>query len=441
MKSCLYIIEIFIILAVAAIPAVHAQKVESTPVNLDAFWNADGWYHYDAGNANLDPLVTSTHPDAGGTTWSLGASGDHRVRINTLPGTVIPGQVNVTEDGEVAFLLPTMDIGDLDVYYPTGDTIPVPAGKYKYVYIACMSANGNWPGSEDNWAAVVDINTKEVIDPRYEVNSFKPIYQEGAGDWIPIGVVNDWFWKVPEWVTPASGNPADTVVDWLTYDGDVDDVLYLYDQVGMSNHDYGQYHYVNGADNYFLYAIPIPAGLKTATLWTEMWGNVKLTYSTDDATYTELYNSATMDKIYTAPAGVIDGYFPNRELRSFDLAPILAAGNVTTLFLKFEDAAPDNAAGQENNPWGARCRSLGIFKGDVVKSSLGARLWPGLVRTDGNSPQGGLILIKKKYVMDDTKTLTSLVMPNDIPRGAPILSIFAITLGNDKTAVRDFMLY
>ncbi|NPU96160.1 MAG: hypothetical protein HPY51_02965 [Candidatus Omnitrophica bacterium] len=442
MRRYFYILWIFVLLAGIAIPTVHAQKVVSTPVDLSAFWNADGWYHYDPSNPNLDPGVPSPHPDAGGGQWGLdGMTGGARIRINTLPPNVIPGQVNVTEDGEVAFLLPKMEIGDLDVYYPAGDTIPVPPGKYKYLYLACMSGNGNWPGSESDWAPIVDINTKQVIDPRHEVNSFKPIYQEGEGNWIYIGTVNDWFWKVPEWVAPASGDPNEIVVDWLTYDGHVDDILYLWDYVGMSNHDYGQYHYVNGAGNYFVYNIPIPAGLTKATLWTEMWGNVKLSYSTDDITYTELYNSATMDQVYTAPAGNIDGYFPNRELRSFDLAPILSAGNVTNLFLKFEDAAPDNAPGQANNPWGARCRSLGIFKGDVVRSSLGARLWPGLVRTDGNSPQGGLILIKKKYFLDNTKTLTALVMPNNIPRSDPYLSIFAITLGNDPTAVEDYMLH
>lgn len=440
MKRSFYFVAVLALLVGTVIPAVHAQKVESTPVDLTNFWNADGWYHYDENNTELDPGVPSNNPEAGGAVWGLD-DGGARVRINTLPANVQPGQVNVTEDGEVSFLLPKMEIGDLDVYYPTGDTITVPAGKYKYVYIACMSGNGNWPGSDADWAMVVDINTKEVIDPRSEVNSFKPVYEEGAGDWIPIGIVNDWFWKVPEWVAPASGDPSDIVVDWLTYDGDVDDGLYLWDYAGMENHDYGQYHYVNGADNYFIYNIPIPAGLETGTLWTEMWGNVKLSYSTDDVTYTELYNSATQDQVYTAPETGLDGFFPNRELRDFDLAPILAVGNVTNLFLKFEDAAPDNAAGETNNPWGARCRSLGIFKGDVVKSSLGARLWPGLVRTDGNAPQGGLILIKKKYVLDDTKTLTSLVMPNNIPRSDPFLSIFAITLANDKTSVGDFMLY
>ncbi|HPP00222.1 MAG TPA: hypothetical protein PLX83_06460, partial [bacterium] len=110
MRRYFYILWIFVLLAGIAIPTVHAQKVVSTPVDLSAFWNADGWYHYDPSNPNLDPGVPSPHPDAGGGQWGLdGMTGGARIRINTLPPNVIPGQVNVTEDGEVAFLLPKME--------------------------------------------------------------------------------------------------------------------------------------------------------------------------------------------------------------------------------------------------------------------------------------------------------------------------------------------
>ena len=75
------------------------------------------------------------------------------------------------------------------------------------------------------------------------------------------------------------------------------------------------------------------------------------------------------------------------------------------------------------------------------RTSLGERLWPGLVRTDGASPSGGLILIKKKYLLDETKTLTAIQMPTNIPRSDPFLTIFGITLANEGTGVNDFMLY
>lgn len=432
---------VLILACLVSLPVAQAQKLQSTPVDLSDFWNADGWQNNVAGS---DPTVGTNHPSSPGSIWTLD-NGDQRVLVNTIPAEIKPGQVNVTEDGEVAFLLPQMNVGELDVYYAAGDTIPVPPGKYKYVFFACMSGNGNWPGGEGDWSPIVDIDTKKVIDQRAELNSFKPVYQEGAGDWIYMGIVNDWFWKVPEWVAPESGNPDEVLLEFLTYDGDPDDVLYLWDYVGMSNHDYGQYHYVNGAGNYFTYILDtIPVGTKEATLWTEMWGNVKLSISnktSDDADFTVLYDSSKEDKVYTAPAGNIDGYQPNRSLRSFDLAPYLNDGTVTTIYLKYEDAAPDNAVEQENNPWGARSRHIGIFTGKTKVSKLGARLWPGLKRTDNNAPEGGLILIKKKYVLDDTKTLTSLVMPNNIPRGDPILSIFGITLANEGTAVENFMLY
>ena len=424
-------------LALAVLPSTQAQKYPSTPVDMTKYWNADGWYHDEAD----DPAVESNNPDAGGS-WGLdGNTGGARIKISTLPAEVIPGKVNVTEDGEVAFLLPKMEIGDLDAYYPAGETITVPKGNYKYIYIACMSGNGNWPGSDANWAAVTDPATKKVTDPRSEVNSFKPIYDNGEGAWIPIGLVNDWFWKVPEWVAPTSGDANEIVADWLTYDADPDDASHLWDSVGIENHDYGQYHHVNGADKYFTYVLTIPAGLKKATLWTEMWGNVKVSIATvdDAAKYSVLYNSAKEDKVYgeelTASAG--DGYMPNRSLRSFDLSTTLASGSVKEIYLKFEDAAPDIAY-----PWGARCHHLGLFKGDTKKSSLGARLWPGLVRTDNAKPDGGLILIKKKYILDEKRTLTSIKMPNLVPRAEPYLTVFGMTLAVDPAApVKDFMLY
>ena len=82
------------------------------------------------------------------------------------------------------------------------------------------------------------------------------------------------------------------------------------------------------------------------------------------------------------------------------------------------------------------------FTGDTKKSSLGARLWPGLARADGAKPDGGLILIQKKYALDEKRTITSIKMPNLVPRAEPYLTVFGITLANDPTApVKDFMLY
>lgn len=412
-----------------SLPMAYAQKYECTPVNLDAIWNAVIWYH--DGQAVDSSLGLDTH----------GAG----IKVSTLPSTVIPGQVNLTEDGEVAFLLPDMEIGQLNAYYVAGDTVPVPPGHYKYVFLAMTSDNGNWPGNESDWAAITDPSTGEVTDPRSEGNSFKPIYAEGPGDWIPIGVVQDWFWKVPEWVSPASGDFSEIIQQYLSYDGDPNGAANFLDGEGHAFHAFGEYTYCNGEGTYFVYAMQIPLGLKSATLWTEMWGNVKLSISTTDpfnpATYTELYNSATQDKIYTARAGNLDGYFPNRELRPFDLTPYINSGTLTEIYLQFEDAAPTNAVGQENNPWGPRVRQLGIFTGPTVKSTLGARLWPGLESTSWGMPEGGLILIRKQYRLDEKKTLNSILLPNDFPQNDPYLILFAMTLANDRTGIEEFMLY
>ncbi len=146
----------------------------------------------------------------------------------------------------------------------------------------------------------------------------------------------------------------------------------------------------------------------------------------------------TSDQAY--PTGG-DGHEPNRELRDSDLSPHLD-GSAGEIYFKFEDAAPDQVddAGAAA-AFGPRLHQLGLFTEPVVRTKLGERLWPNLVRTDGNSPTGGLILIKKQYGLDAERTLTALTLPSNIPRGDPILSIFAITLANDETVVSDFMLY
>lgn len=438
MRKSYLVTGLAVLALLASLPTAQAQKMESTPVDLSAFLNADGWYHDEAD----DPGVPTTDASGAGAVWGLD-DGGLRVKISTLPKEVIPGKANVTEDGEVAFLLPTMAIGELDAYYPDGKTIPVPEGKYKYVYLAVMSGNGEWPGNSSNWGDETDVNTGAVTKARPENNAFTPVYDSGAGKAIPIGKVNDWFWSPPEWVTPESGNADEVIASYLTYEGDPDYVLHFVDGANQGNHDYGQYTYVNGEGD-FIYAITIPAaGLSKATLYTEMWGNIKMSISNgdfaDDASYKEIFNSVTSDKAY--PTGG-DGYEPNRMIRSHDVSEYVKSTVNGEIYLKFQDAAPDqvDAAGASST-FGPRVHQLGLFTGPVVKSKLGQRLWPGLVRTDGASPSGGLILIKKKYMLDDTKTLKSIAMPTNIPRSDPFLTVFAVTLANEGTAVDNFMLY
>ncbi len=425
-----------LLLSVVVAQLAPAQKFESTPIDLSDFWNADGWQN----DVEGDETEGTNHESDPGAIWTLD-NGDQRVLVSSLPEDVEPGEVNVTEDGEVAFLLPPMNPGELDVYYVAGDTIPVPPGQYQYLFLACMSGNGNWPGSVDDWAADVDPDTGEVYDPRHEVNSFKPIYEEGEGDWIPIGTVNDWFWSPPEWVAPESGDPDEIIVDYMTYEGDPDYVLWFVEGQNQANHDYGQYTYVNG-EGFFTYASPIPEGLDEATLYVEMWGNTSMSISNgdpfDDSSFEEIYNSVEEDQAYESGG---DGYEPNREIHSFDISDYLDT-EFGEIYLKFEDAAPDQTNEEgESDAWGPRVHQIGVFTGPTVRTRLGERLWPGLVRTDGNSPTGGLILIKKQYLLDDSKTLTEIVMPNNIPRDDPILSIFAMSLANETTSVDEFMLY
>ncbi len=404
------------------VPMAQAQKYDITPVNLDSIWNRVIWFQDD------DPNISSGGPG---------------IKVSTLPPDVIPGQVNVSEDGMVSFLLPDMTIGNPNAYYGvTGDTVSVPEGKYQYVFMASTADDGPWPGGVSGWGADVDPDTGEVYDPRSERNSFKPIYDDGEGDWIPMGVVPDWFWKPPEWVAPADGDASEIVNDYMCYQGDPNGPIYFWYGEGNMDHNLGQFTYCNGEGAYFIYLMDIPAGLKSATLWTEMWGNVKMSISTDDQTYTEVYNSATEDKVYTAPPGNPDGIQTNRELRDFDLTPFLSSGTVRTIYFKFEDAAPLNAIGQPNNPWGPRVHRLGIFTGPVVKASSGIRIWPGMETISWGMPEGGIYMIWQLYRIDPTRTLKAILLPNDVPQHAPTLILFAISLGNDRaTGVKNYMLY
>jgi len=72
-------------LILVSLPMAHAQKFECTPVDLNAIWNAVIWYH---DGQEVDPNLGLNTNGAG-------------IKVSTLPGTVIPGQVNLTEDGVV----------------------------------------------------------------------------------------------------------------------------------------------------------------------------------------------------------------------------------------------------------------------------------------------------------------------------------------------------
>ncbi len=412
----------------------YSQTIwDSTGVDMSSYWNIDGW------QVNGDADVPGAYClDSSGT-------GGQRVKVDTLPEDVAGGELNWTEDETVQFLLPDFQEDALDAYLPDGSIIDVPDGQYERVFMALMSGNGAWPGTDLDWGPWSE------DEPRYEVNSFKPIYTDGEGDWIPIGLVNDWFWTPPEWVVPESGDPSEIIADWLTYDGDLDDWDYLWDYVGMENHDYSQTHRINGADNYMVYNIPIPDGVTSANLYITMWGNIHLEISTDEENYTTLYDVIEEEgQPYFGRTGNMDGYEPNRDIYEFDLDPYLG-DNPDSIFLRFTDAAPNLP---ENYPdqaiegvtnWGPRVHHMGVFTGPVERSRLGERLWPGLIREGGDAPQGGLILIKKSYNLDPDRTLDSIQMPNNFsdehPRDDPYLTVFAITVANQMTAVENYSLY
>jgi len=407
----------------------YTQTWDSTGVDLSPYWNIDAW-QVDENDADVPGAYCL---DSSGT-------GGQRVRVWTLPEGVEGGQMNWTEDGTVQFLLPEFESGVLDGYLPDGSVIDVPNGNYERVFMALMSGNGAWPGSETDWAGTAD-------EPYYEVNSFKPIYEDGEGDWIPIGLVNDWFWTPPEWVTPESGNPDEIVADWITHETIWEEFDYVWDFNADSYHAYSQTHRASGPDSFFTYRIPNPAGVDSAYLYITMWGNIHLEISTDDQNYEVLYD-VIEDKgePYLGRSGNMDGYEPNRDIYEFSLDEYLASGP-EAIYLRFSDAAPnltDDYPDAFVDNWGSICHHIGIFTGPVVRSRLGERLWPGLIREGGDAPQGGLILIKKSYPIDPERTLDKIQMPDNFteyPRGDPYLTCFAVTLAVKGTAVEDYFLY
>lgn len=407
-------------LAMLLAAPVWAQQVVSYPVDMSDFWNLDG---FAAGGSDADdPFIGEFGLDDGGA----------RVRSWTMPDNFVDGEPNYTQDGLTQFLLgPVFDFGAFDSYRPTGDTIPAPEVRaYDRLYLAAMSGNGEFPGS--TWAGQ-DIMT---------IN-----YADGTTDEIPIGVVNDWFWNPPAWFVPESGNPNEIVVDILCHASDPDDWDHIWDwwpDAEPTAHDYGQYRYANGDEQFITYRLPYVDG---ATLFTEMWGNILIEISTEDPAFDPdfpmdtLYNSAEEDQIYP---GNGDGYMPNRDHYEFDLSDVLPAGT-TEFFLRFRDAAPGQA-GTEEEPanWGARIHRMALFTGPVVLSSAGDRLFPNLVRTgDGAAPDGGLILIRKSYRLDNEREVESITMPDLTPNAAPYLTLFGVTFGvlSDETGVTDFEIF
>ncbi len=388
----------------------------SYPLDLSGILNADAFYISDD-----DTFIDGA--------FGLD-DGNQRIQSWTLPEDFVDGEPNLTEDGEVEFLLgPTSEMGALDAYRPAGDTIDVPEKMaYDRIYLAVMSGNGNFPGA-----------TWEGQD------AFTVNYTDGTSEEISIGLVNDWFWSPPEWVAPESGDASEIVVDLLCHDSDPDEFDHLWGWAGLdpASHDYGQYRLADGEDGFLIYQLPYDPD---ATLWMEMWGNIKVEYRVDgdfdpfnpDVEFDGVLYDSSETEVY--PGGG-DGYQPNRDKYDFDLSEHVT-GNPEYIYLRFTDAAPGEATDVDSGNWGARIHRIGMFTGPVEMTRLGERLWGGLVRTDGNSPDGGLILIKKAYRLDNTKEVDNIVMPTLLPDAAPFLTVFGVTLGViDETAVGQFMLY
>lgn len=402
--------------AALALPT-EAQRVTSYPVDMSDFWNLDA---YAAGEADADdPFIGEFGLDMGNA----------KIRSWTFPDGFVDGEPNYTQDGLTQFLLgPVFEPQTFDAYRPVGDTIPAPEVRaYDRLYMALMSGNGNFPGSTWEGQDIMTVN-----------------YADGTSEDISIGIVNDWFWNPPEWFAPESGNPNEIVVDILCHESDPDDWDHIWDwypDAVPTAHNYGQYRFANGGEQFLTYRLPYQAG---ATLYMEMWGNILVEISTEDPAFDPdfpmdtLYNSAEEDQVY--PGGG-DGYQPNRDKYEFDLSDVLPAGT-TEFFLRFRDAAPGEASDGGN--WGARIHRIALFTGPVVLSSAGDRLFAGLVRTgDGAAPDGGLILIRKSYRLDPEKEVESLTMPNLTPNAAPVLTVFGITYGvlTEEVGVMDFDIF
>ncbi len=414
MKKNLLGINIFTIAVLCIFTLPVSAAIISYPLDLSDLWNVDGFYTSDD-----DTFIDGA--------FGLD-NGNARIRSWTLPEDFVDGEPNLTEDGELEFLLgPTSQPGELDAYRPVGDTIDVPEKiAYDRVYMALMSGNGNFPGTDWEGQDIFTVN-----------------YTDGSSEEIAIGLVNDWFWNPPEWVAPESGDPSEIVVDLLCHDSDPDEFDHLWGWAGLdpASHDYGQYRLADGEEGFITYQLPYEEG---ATLWLEMWGNIKVEYRVDgdfdpfnpDVEFDGVLYDQSDIEVY--PGGG-DGYQPNRDKYDFDLSNVIT-GSPDNIYLRFTDAAPGEAADGGN--WGARIHRIGMFTGPVEMTRLGERLWGGLVRTDGNSPDGGLILIKKAYRLDNTKEVDSITMPTLLPDDDPLLTVFGITLGViDETSVSQFMIY
>lgn len=407
-QKTLLIVGIFAIMVLPLV-SMGQVKIISYPIDMSGVYNVDGFMNGE------EPIVEG----------ALGLDdGGARVRTETLPDYFVDGQPNYTEQGDVQFLLgPTTALNTLDAYRPDGHTFDVPEKiQYDALFLALMSGNGNFPGTA--WAGKDNMTIT---------------YTDGTTQEIPIGLVNDWFWRPPTWFKPASGDNSEILVNLLCHESDLNEPNYIYEFSGDNRHDYGQYRFVNGdpLESYLTYRLPYQPGAK---LYIEMWGNYRVVISKEPPFGNpDAVEMAVVDQVY--PGGG-DGYQPNREKYEFDPAEFISdIGD--EFYIEFTDAHPGEAPDGTDGNWGARVHRIGVFTGPVVETSTGDRLFPNLVRTDGNAPDGGLILIKKTYPLNSEKAVDSITMPNLFPNAAPYLTCFGMTLGviEESTDIEGFILY
>ncbi|MBN2329544.1 MAG: hypothetical protein JXR73_20550 [Candidatus Omnitrophica bacterium] len=409
-KKVLFLTGLLALVCLPMTSMSQSVKITSYPVDISSAFNVDGFMV----DANDGTLPDTLGLDGGGA----------RVQSETLPADFVDGEPNYTEQGDVQFLLgPTLAAGTIDAYRPDGTTFDI-AEKIQYdaVYLALMSGNGNFPGSA--WAGQDNMTIT---------------YTDGSSQEIAIGLVNDWFWSPPTWFKPESGNEDEILVNLLCHESDLNEPNYIYEFSEDNRHDYGQYRYVNGdPDSAFLvYRLPYEAGAK---LYLEMWGNYRVVISKEPPYGNP--DAVEMAKVETPYPGGGDGYNPNRDKYVFDPAEYISdLGD--EFYIEFTDAFPGEAPDGDSGNWGARIHRIALFTGPVVETSTGDRLFPDLIRSDGASPDGGLILIKKTYPLDGEKAVDSITMPNLFPNAEPYLTCFGMTLGviEEGTGIESFMLY
>ena len=284
----------------------------------------DAWYHFEDGNPDAQGRVRIRRslpiipmPQVQSRVWIWNQC-PHPYQYASWRSYT--RWTELTEDQEIQFLLPAMEIGDLMA-------IMLPEMSSMFLMETINGCFWRWCPAVATARECEPVGSLWLIWTRVKCSIpvlkwtaqthlwgwGRRLDSHWSGQWLVLA--SSWMGCTCQWWSQWNHCRLSDLRRWWRR------LLYLYDWNNVQNHDFGQYYFVNAAEEFFTYRIENVQGLDWWHSVDRNVGNIRMSISTDNENWTVLYDSSTEDQVYTAPAGNIDGFSPNRELRSFDITP------------------------------------------------------------------------------------------------------------------------